>query len=96
MTPYKVNGYIDHALDIDLYDWVEENSDYLKDSKDQKKNRLTFANLTDLRAFLEGAHVAEYPNMRTLLEDVQQGQPGSSMSGSRTQRSVTSSLRSRR
>ena len=72
-TPFKVNGYIDHAVKIDLYDWVEENSEYLKDSLDQKKNRIECANLTELRSFLEGERVAEYPNMRHFLKTCSKG-----------------------
>ena len=72
-TPYKVNGYIDHALNIDLYDWVEENAPYLRDGRDTKHNVLNFVNLTDFRAFLEGYHVAEYPNMRNFLTTCSKG-----------------------
>ena len=72
-TPYEVHGYIDHALKIDLYDWVEENAPYLRDGKDQKHNVLNFANLTDFRAFLQGYLVAEYPNMRNFLNKCSDG-----------------------
>ena len=72
-TPYKVNGYIDHAVKIDLYDWAENRSNYLKDSLDEKKNRIQCANLTELRSFLEGERVAEYPNMRNFLKTCSKG-----------------------
>ena len=73
VTDFTVNGYIDHAITIDLYDWVEENSPFLKDSKDQKHNVLRFANLTEFRAFLQGYQVAEYPNMRDFLSKCSNG-----------------------
>ena len=72
-TPFKVNGYIDHAVKIDLYDWVEDNSKYLWDSKDGKYNVIECANLTELRSFLEGERVAEYPNMRNFLKTCSKG-----------------------
>ena len=37
-TPYAVHGYIDHYTKMDLYDWVEENAPFLRDSKDNKHN----------------------------------------------------------
>lgn len=73
ITPYKVNGYIDHATNLDLYDWVEENSPFLKDGLDTKHNVIKNANLTELRSFLEGERVAEYPNMRGFLKKCSKG-----------------------
>ena len=69
ITTYEVNGYIDHATKLDLYDWVEENAPYLRDGKDKKHNVIYLPNLTAMRNFIQGFWVAEYPNTRNFLKE---------------------------
>ena len=68
VTPYKVNGYIDHSVKLDLYDWTENNAPYLRDGKNVGRNDYEFPNLTAFRAFLRGDQIAEFPNMRNFLD----------------------------
>ena len=55
-------------LTLDLYDWVEENAKWLRDGKDNKRNKVECVNIADLISFLRGERVAEYPNMRGFLK----------------------------
>ena len=67
VTPIIENGYIEADIEINLDDWSEERANWLRDSKDEKRNVIRCSTIQDLLWFIEGQRLAEYPNMRGFL-----------------------------
>ena len=70
VTPVTENGYIEASLVLDLYDWTEKSAKWLRDSIDEKKNRIGCDTIQQLLWFIEGERPAEYPNMRGFLREM--------------------------
>ena len=73
VTPIIENGFIEADIMLDLDDWAEEHKSYLRDSKDEGRNRIYCSTIRDLIWFIEGQRVAEYPRMTTFLADQRKG-----------------------
>ena len=72
ITPIVENGYIEADIEINLDDWSEERAKWLRDSKDEKRNRIQCPTIQDLLWFIEGQRLAEYPGMRGFLEKMRE------------------------
>ena len=70
VTPITDVGYLDFGLEFDLWDWAEDGG-WLRDSIDEKRNRIKCANIAELLGLMEGDREHEYPNMNGFLDGAQ-------------------------
>ena len=71
LTPVTENAVIDFAIDIDLYNWAENNAPYLDGGEDTADNRLHFDNVQDFLDFYDGLHPREHPGMDNYRRDME-------------------------
>ena len=71
ITPVTENAVIDFAIDIDLYNWAENNAPYLDGGEDTADNRLHFDNVQDFLDFYDGLHPREHPGMDNYRRDME-------------------------
>ena len=70
ITPVTENAIVDFAIDIDLYNWAENNAPYLDGGEDTADNRLHFDNVQDFLDFYDGLHPREHPGMDNYRRDM--------------------------
>ena len=72
VRPFSDIAYLDCEIDIDLYDWSGDYSDYIA-WRGRHDNVIHSANIQDLIWLMEGKRPVEYPDMGHFLKECSQG-----------------------